>query len=178
MASTSLSHSGLISAIGSSQSTPKVEQSQISASIVNKTSSHISLDLSQCAVSLNEKPIRKIPNLLQALLKASEQTKAIDIRAMSRDNRKDHRYFVFVTTQAQEELLRIHKDEWLLKAFPKAEIQATTLYPMRVDCVNANSILDANTGRIKPKEALSICGENENLSVGRIGWLSQPGKKY
>lgn len=178
MASTSASHSGLISVSNSSQTTPKVGKSQISASTVNKTSSHISLDLLQCAVSLNERPIREIRNHLQALLKASERTKAIDIRAMSRDNRKDHRYFVLVTTQAQEELLRIHKDEWLLKAFPKAEIQATTLCPIRVDSVNASAILDANTGRIKPEAALSISGENENLSVGRVGWLSQPGKKY
>ncbi len=97
--------------MSSSQSTPKVGQSQINAITVNKTSSHISLDLSQCAVSLNEKPIKEIRNHLQVLLKASERTKAIDIRAISRDNRKDHRYFVLVTTQAQEELLRIHKDE-------------------------------------------------------------------
>ncbi len=88
---------------------------------------------------------------------------------MSKDNRKNHQHFVFVTTQAQEELLRIHQDECLLNAFPKAEIQATTLYPIRVDSINASAILDANTGRIKPKAALSISGENENLSVGRIG---------
>ncbi len=97
---------------------------------------------------------------------------------MSTDNRKDHRYFVFVTTQAQEELLRIHKDEWLLKAFPKAEIRAITLYPIGVDSVNASVIRDANTGRIKPEAALLISGENENFPVGRIRWLSQLGKKY
>ena len=176
--SISASHSGLISAISSSQSTSKVGQSQTSASTVNKTSLNISPDLLQCAVSFNEKSIREIRNHLQALLKASEWTKAIDIQAMSRDNRKDHQHFVFVTTQAQEELLRIHKDEWLLNAFPKAKIQATTLYAIRVGSVNASAILDANTGRIKPKAALSISGENENLSVGRIEWLSQSGKKY
>ena len=178
IASTYASHSGLISAISSSQSIPNVGQSQINANNVNKTSSHISLDLSQCAVSLNEKPIREIWNHLQDLLKASERTKAIYIRAISRDNRKDHRYFVFVTTKAQEELLQIHKYEWPFKDFPKDEIQATTLYPIRVQSVNANAILDANTGRIKPKAGISISGENENLWVGKIGWLSQPGKKY
>ncbi len=65
-----------------------------------------------------------------------------------------------------------------MKAFPKAEIQATTLYPIKVDSVNASAILDANTGRIKPEAALLISDKNKNLPVGRIGWLSQPGKKY
>ncbi len=60
IASTYTSHSGLISAISSSQSSANVGQSQINASNVNKTSSHISLDLSQCALSLNKKPIREI----------------------------------------------------------------------------------------------------------------------
>lgn len=111
MASTSTSHSGLIGAMSSSQSTPKVRQSQISGNTINKTSLHISLNLSQCAVSLNERPIKEIRYHLQVLLKASERTKAIDIRAKSRDNRKNYWYFVFVTTQAQEKLLQIHKDE-------------------------------------------------------------------
>ncbi len=64
MTSASASHSGLIIAISSSQSTPKVGQSQISAITVNKTSSHISLDLSQCVVSFNERSIREIQNHL------------------------------------------------------------------------------------------------------------------
>lgn len=50
---------------------------------------------------------------------------------MSRDNRQDHRYFVFIISQIEENLLRIQIDEWLAKAFPKARIQATTyFYPI------------------------------------------------
>lgn len=82
---------------------------------MNKTNPHLILDLAQCAVSLDKRH-------LQASFKASNQTKEIDIRAMSRDNRKNHRYFMFVTSQAQEDILRVHSDKWLFKAFPKAQI--------------------------------------------------------
>lgn len=94
-------------------------QSQVGASNLNKSSPPIVLDLSQCTSSLNERPVKEIRMHLQASLKASDRTKAIDIRAMSRDNCKDHRYVVFVTTQVQEDALRVHIDEWLLKAFSK-----------------------------------------------------------
>lgn len=97
---------------------------------------------------------------------------------MSRDNRKDHRYFVFIAPQAQENLLRVHLDGWLFKSFPKSQVQSTTFYPLRVDSVNANAVLDSTTGRVSPQAASSISEENGNLSVSRIGWLSQPGKKY
>lgn len=97
---------------------------------------------------------------------------------MSRDNRKDHRYFMFVASQVEEDALRTHKDEWLLKSFPNAQVQPTTLYPIRVDSVNASTVLDLTTGRVFPETSASISKENGNLLVGRIGWLNQPRKKY
>ncbi len=97
---------------------------------------------------------------------------------MSRDNRKDHRYFVFVKAQKEEDALRTHLDDWLLKSFPKALVQSTTVYPIRVDSVNAEAVLDPSTGYIHSDLPESISKENGNLRVGRIGWLSQPGKKY
>ena len=136
------------------------------------------VDLSECASPLSERPLKDIRAHLQSSLKGTEHTKAIEIKAMSRDNRQNHRYFVFVTTQVEESLLRIHIDEWLVKAFPKARIQATTFYPIRADSVNGNAILDSSTGRILPEATLGISKDNDNLSVGRIGWLSLPGKKY
>lgn len=129
-------------------------------------------------LSLNERPLKEIRQHLQVSIKGSDRTKAIDIRAMSSDNRKDHRYFLFVASQAHENTLRVHLDEWLFKSFPKAQVQATTLYPIRVDSVNAKAILDPITGHVSPQAASSIGEENGSLSVSRIGWLSQPGKKY
>ena len=85
---------------------------------------------------------------------------------------------MFVASQAHEDGLRMHLDDWLPKSFPKAQVQSTTFYPIRVDSVNASAVLDPTTGRVSPNVASSICEENGNLSVGRIGWLSQPGKKY
>lgn len=38
--------------------------------------------------------------------------------------------------------------------------------------------MNATTGRVTPQVALSISEKNGNLAVGRVGWLSQPGKKY
>ena len=67
---------------------------------------------------------------------------------MSRDNRKDHRYFMFVTSQAQKDILRVHSDKWLFRAFSKAQIQATTLFFIRVNSVSAKVVLDIDTGRI------------------------------
>lgn len=60
MASTSTSLSGLISATSSPQSMSKAGLIQKSASNVNNTSLYISLNLSQCAVSLNERPSKEI----------------------------------------------------------------------------------------------------------------------
>lgn len=143
-----------------------------SSSSLKKSSPHLVVDLSECASSLNERPLKEIRQHLQASIKKSDRIKGIDIRAMSR------RYFVFVSSQAHEDGLRVHLDDWLPKSFPKAQVQSTKFYPIRVDSVNASAVLDPTSGRVSPDVALSISEENGNLSVGRIGWLSQPGKKY
>lgn len=111
-------------------------------------------------------------------MRGSDRTKEIDICAMSRDNRKDHRYFVSVASHDHKSLLRVHLDEWLFKSFPNVQVQSTTFYPTRVDSVNANAVLDATTRRVSPQVASSISEENGNLAGGRVGSLSQPGKKY
>lgn len=80
------------------------QQSHISPSNVNKINPHLILELAQCTVYLNKKPLKTIREHLQASFKAFNQTKEIDIRAMSRDNRKNHRYFMFVTSQAQKNI--------------------------------------------------------------------------
>ncbi len=109
---------------------------------------------------------------IQASIKRTDGTKSVKIQAMSKDNRQDHRYFLFVATQVEENLLRIHTDEWLLKALPGARIQATTFYPIRVNSVNASAVLDSSTGRILDNAAKGMSEENESLMIGRIGWLS------
>lgn len=143
-------------------------------SVSKKTSPYLAIDLLECTPSLNERPLKEIRQHLQASIKGSDR----DIRAMSRDKRKDHRYFLSIASQAHENTLRVHLDECLFQSFPKAQVQATILYPIRVDSVNANTILDAITGHVSPQAASSIGEENGSLSMGRIGWLSQPGKKY
>ena len=143
-----------------------------------KTSPHVVVDLTECGPSLNERPVKDIRMHIQASIKNTDRTKFVKIQAMSKDNRQDHRYFLFVATQVEENLLRIHTDEWLLKALPKARIQATTFYTIRVDSVNASAVLDSSTGRILAEAATGISEENDGLMIGRIGWLSQPGKKY
>lgn len=45
------------------------------------------LDLAQCAVDLNEKPLKAIQEHLQSSLKASNLTKDIEIQAISKDTR-------------------------------------------------------------------------------------------
>ena len=47
---------------------------------------------------------------------------------------------MFVTTQVEENLLCIHSDKWLIKVLPKAHIQITTHYPIKVDSINARAI--------------------------------------
>lgn len=56
-------------------------------------------------------------------------------------------------------------------------MQPTIFYPVRVDNVNPSTVLDPSTGRVFPELPSSIRKENGNLLVGRIGWLSQSGKK-
>ena len=106
-----------------------------SNSSLKKSSPHLVVDLSECAPSLNERPLKEIRQHLQASIKRSDRIKGIEIRAMSRDNRKDHRYFVFVSSQAHEDGFRVHLDDWLPKSFPKAQVQSTTFYPIRVDII-------------------------------------------
>ena len=92
MASITTSPSGPSNPASSSKSIQRLDQQgHTSPSNVNRTNPHLILDLAQCAVSLNERPLKAIREHLQASLKASNQTKEIDIRAMSRNNRKDHR---------------------------------------------------------------------------------------
>ncbi|MCJ1345717.1 hypothetical protein MMC31_003926 [Peltigera leucophlebia] len=140
-----------MAAISSVQSSPanNNEESQtkvklgsnLSVSSSKKTGPYLALDLSECTSSLNERPLKEIRQHLQASIKGLEQTKGIEICAMSKDNRKGHRYFLFVALQAHENALRVHLDEWLFKSFPKAQVQSTTFYPIRVDSVNANAVL-------------------------------------
>ena len=44
--------------------------------------------------------------------------------------------------------------------------------------MNASEVLDSSTGQILDHAATGISEENEGLMIARIGWLSQPGKKY
>lgn len=97
---------------------PGQGSNQFSSSL-KKASPYLVVDLSQCAPSLNERPLKEIIQHLQASIKRSDRTKDIAIRAMSRDSRKDHRYFVFVVSQAHEDGLRVHLDDWLPKSFQK-----------------------------------------------------------
>ena len=55
-----------------------------------KTSPHLVVDLSDCASPLRERPLKDIRAHLQSSLKCNERNKAIEIKAMSRDNRQDH----------------------------------------------------------------------------------------
>lgn len=64
----------------------------------------------------------------------------------------------------------------MLKTLPKACIQATTFYLIRVDRVNANELQDLSKSRILAKTTINISEENNSLAMGRIGWLSQQKK--
>lgn len=72
--------------------------------------------------------MKAIQDHLQSLIKSSNQTKDVEIQAMSRDNCKDHSYFMFLTTHSQVNTLRVYLDEWLSKAFLKTHIQANILF--------------------------------------------------
>ena len=138
MATTSAPLFGQSSLTNVSQSSSKSGPDR-KVSNLKKTSLHLVVDLSECASPLSKRSLKDIRAHLQLLLKGTKHTKTIEIKAMSRDNRQDHRYFVFIRTQVEENLLCIHIDKWLIKAFPKARIQATTFYPIRVDSVNGNA---------------------------------------
>ena len=172
MAATSSGQASVTSDSTVPQESPKLRSSRSDIVMEKKTSPHIVQDLSECASVLNERPLIEIRRHLQASIKASNRTKEIEIRAMSRYNRKDHRYLVFVTSQGEEDALRTHLDDWLYRSFPKAQVQSITFYPIRVDSLNTSAVLDPSTGRVLPELSSSNSQENGNLLVGRIGWLS------
>lgn len=142
MAAASSTQSTMTSDNTVTQENLKPKSSRPDAIAVKKTSPPIALDLFECASALNERPLIEIRHHLQASIKASNRTKEIEIRAMSRDSRKEHRYFMFVKSQKEEDTLRTHLYNWLHRSFPKALVQSTTFYPTRVDSVKAEAVLD------------------------------------
>lgn len=150
MASITLPLSNSSSPVSTPKSTRKPAQnSYTSPNTANKTNLHLILDLAQYAVDLNKKLLKGIQEHLQSSLKAFNLTKNIEIQAMSRDTRKNHRYFVFVTSHSKKNILRVHSNEWFSKAVPKEYIQASTLFPIQVNSVSANAVFDTITGWIR-----------------------------
>lgn len=83
------------------KSIPSQESSRLgfsrSNAILKKTSLYLALDLLEYTSRRDERPLKEIRQHFQILIKAVNRTKEINIQTMSRDNRKDHCYFIFAT---------------------------------------------------------------------------------
>ena len=101
---------------------------------------------------------------IQASIKSTDSIMSVKIQAMSKNNWQDHCYDLFVMTQFEENLLCIHIDEWLFKALPKAHIQATIFYLVRIDNINASTVLDSNTGRFLSQSCNRYQGRKQLFS--------------
>lgn len=107
-------------------------------SVSKKTSLYLTVNLSEFTFSLNKRLLKEIRQYLQVSIKRSDRTKAIAICTISKDNCKEYWYFLYVVSQAHKNTLCMHLNEWLFKSFSKAQVQAITLYFIRVNSVNAN----------------------------------------
>lgn len=79
--------------------------------ILKKTSSYLALDLSECTSTLNKRLLKDIRKHLQTSIKVANQIKEVNIEAMSKDNCKDHYYFMFVASQIEKDAFYIYKNK-------------------------------------------------------------------
>lgn len=78
-------------------------------------------------------------------VKNTNRIQFVKIQAILKDNWQNYRYFLYIAIQVKENLLCIYTDKQLLKVLPKAHIQATIFYLVKVDSVNASAVLDPST---------------------------------
>ena len=165
----------LASLSGSTPILPPTSLSSGPAVLKNKNS--LILDLSQCPVNVNERPVSDIRKHLQACLKANEETKQVVISGMKRDSRMEHRYFLYFESALEESAARIHPT-WLHTEFVKAHILSATTFSIKVNGAKASAVLDSQSGRTSDLTKKKLSEENGNATIARIGWLSKPDKAY
>lgn len=151
--------------------------SQVVPPVNTRSGPHITLDISGCDISIKERGFAEVRKHLQSCLQSHDETKAVVMKGMNKDAKKNHRYFIFFHKEEDEKAARIHVGKWLLSAFPRAFIQSATTYPVKVNNVRADSIVDPMTNKVTD-HACQLLAHSSGYAISRIGWLSGPGKKY
>lgn len=156
---------------------PTNPESQAAPPVKTRSGPHITLDIGGCDILVKERGFAEIRKHLQSCLQSCEETKAVVLKGMNKDAKKDHRYFLFFQTEEDEKAVRIHIKKWLLLAFAGAFIQSATTYRVKVNNVRADAIVDPMTNKVTD-HACQLLAKSSGHPISRIGWLSGPGKKY
>ena len=67
---------------------------------------------------------------------------------MNKDNKKDHRFYLFFHTEDDEKKAHIYSENWLSTAFPQDKIQLSATYKVKVNNVQADAVIDLVTNRV------------------------------
>ena len=79
-----------------------------------------------------------------------------------------------INTPEDEAKAQVH-NKWVSTHFPQARMQSSISFPVKVNRVRANAILDANNGQVADNAKDSVSDSNSGLKFTRIGWLSKLG---
>ena len=89
---------------------------------------------------------------------------------MTKDTKRDHKYYLFFSSESEAHKARIHND-WVLLQFPRARIHAPETYTVKVNGVQAQAVLNSFTKSPCPKKRQKIMDDNA-IQIIRIKWLS------
>lgn len=94
----------------------------VATSVNTRSGPHITLDISECDISLKERRFAEIQKHFQSCLQSHDEIKTVIMKDMNKDAKKDHRYFLFFYTEKDKKVVQIHMEKWLLSTFPRAFI--------------------------------------------------------
>lgn len=117
----------------------------VAALVNNRSRPHVIVDISGCNISIKKRGFAKIRKHIQSSLQSHKQTKAVVIKGMNKNAKKNHCYFLFLSTKRDKKAVQYHIEKWLLSAFPQAFIQMATTYWVKVNNVRKDAIVDPIT---------------------------------
>lgn len=169
------------SGVATSQGTPITQVCSISPSSSASqpqlpASPHVTIGVSAAkrrTEIVAEKPGTVRKRIDEALAEL-EETKSVKCWGISRNPRDNNKFKVFFKDQAEVELVR-RCTGWMNGYFQETRLQAEQWYPVRVDSVYKEAVLeDVASDKVKSGVAQTIEREND-VQIHKIQWLSKPG---
>jgi hypothetical protein len=139
---------------------------------------NIVLDLTQCE-NTNHRTAKAgaVRKNIDDALADSELTKDIKCRGISRNPNDPNRFKVSFRTEQDARTVR-QNQEWTFNQFPGATIQAEKWYAVKADSVPKQSVFEGEEVTKVPEQKLQDLGQENQVTIRKVRWLSKPEKKY